>query len=222
VVERITVFLSIDFFYWLYICVNYISDNYRCLLDRDFWSVSYRLRNLRWFVERRRLVTFALMVIVRHPQRPDYFDGLATRTAFGLALADGVSVSDHRMLCPGVRGRVVGVVGRMVVLVLGGCAGMALGVVWVALVIRTGENLRGSLLGNRSSIAMSFHRGGVRVVVASCGGDWIRFGDGYREVPFVGRLGDGHGLVGRPRWLRGFRGNASDGAYVNRALNESG
>jgi len=129
----------------------------------------------------------------------------------------------------------------MSVLVLGGCtagilisvhvvcgdraAGIVLGVhvVCVALVIRTGENLRGSLLGDRSSIAMSFHGGGgVRMAAGSCGGDSVRFGDESREVPFVGRSGDGRGCVGGPRELRGLRGSVSDGAYVNRALDESG
>jgi len=131
-------------------------------------------------------------------------------------------IRDHRMLCPGVRGRVVGVVSSKDGLVLGGRAVVALGVVWVALVIRTGEDLRGSRLGDRSSIAMSFHWGGVWLAAASCGGDSIRSGDGSREFPLVGRLGDGRGLVGRPRELRGLRGSASDGAYVNRALDESG
>jgi len=39
---------------------------------------------------------FALMVIVWHPRVPEDFDGLAIRTAFGLALADGVSVTTGR------------------------------------------------------------------------------------------------------------------------------
>jgi len=132
------------------------------------------------------------------------------------------------MLCPGVRGRVVGVVGRMIVPVLGGCAaGMSLGVdcaagivigvlvVCVALVIRIGESLRGSLLGDRISILMSFHGGGgVRTTAGSCGGDLARLGNGSGEGPFVGRLGDGRGCVGGPRDLRGLRGSVSDGGYV--------
>jgi len=143
------------------------------------------------------------------------------------------------MLCPGVRGWEIGVVGKMNLLVLSRgaaeisfgvqvvcgdrAAGMVLGVhvVCVALSIRTGENLRGSLLGDRNLIATSFHDGGgVWTAAGSCGGDWIRFGDG--EVPFIGRLGDGRGFVGGPRELRGLRGSVSDGDYLNRALDESG
>jgi len=145
------------------------------------------------------------------------------------------------MLCPGVRGRVVGVVGRKSVLALDDCAaGMLFGthvvggdcaaemlvglhVVCVALVTRTGENLRGSLLGDRRSIVTSFHGGGgVRIAAGGGGGDAVRFGDGSREAPLVGRLGDGRGCVGGPRELRGLRGSVSDGVYLFRALDESG
>jgi len=115
-------------------------------------------------------------------------------------------IRDHRILCPGVRGRATGVVGRMFgpgILWAGdgtawwwvGARGVS---VCVARVVFLGEILRGSGLGEGSFIGMRFQAGCVVPGIGGNFGDLVLLGGDPEGIPPFGCSGGGRSRVGRP------------------------